>query len=416
MRRTIIGGSACPPAMMRAFQETLRRAGAARLGHDRDEPAGHRVHASRPRTWRWAPSERLAMQAKQGRAVFGVDMKIVDEDGRGTAARRQGRRRAAGARAVDHRQLLQGRRRRPAGRRLVPDRRRRTIDADGFMQITDRSKDVIKSGGEWIGSIDLENIAMAHPAVAMAACIGAKHPKWDERPLLVVVKKPGADVDARGAARLLRGQDRQVVDARRRGLRRRDPARRHRQDAEEQAARAVPRPPAAHRLSGMAPRRRPSLGRSIGPVQAGSFPGAAGLRRGGGGRDLPGRALRRAGDAVRAAARHGDELPVGRRTLRAGHRVHARARCCASALRCSACASRWPRSPRWAGGRWRWSCCSVVLTIVVSMVVARAAGLPGPVRPAHRRRHGDLRRFGGAGACRPRCRPTRARSARRCSP
>jgi fatty-acyl-CoA synthase len=69
-----------------------------------------------------------------------------------------------------------------------------TIDADGFMNITDRSKDVIKSGGEWIGSIDLENIAMAHPAVAMAACIAAKHPKWDERPLLVVVKKPGMDV------------------------------------------------------------------------------------------------------------------------------------------------------------------------------------------------------------------------------
>jgi fatty-acyl-CoA synthase len=62
------------------------------------------------------------------------------------------------------------------------------------MQITDRSKDVIKSGGEWIGSIDIENIAMAHPAVAMAACIAAFHPKWDERPLLVVVKKPGADV------------------------------------------------------------------------------------------------------------------------------------------------------------------------------------------------------------------------------
>ena len=69
-----------------------------------------------------------------------------------------------------------------------------TIDADGFMQITDRSKDVIKSGGEWIGSIDLENIAMAHPAVAMAACIGVKHPKWDERPLLIVTRKPGNDV------------------------------------------------------------------------------------------------------------------------------------------------------------------------------------------------------------------------------
>ena len=68
------------------------------------------------------------------------------------------------------------------------------IDADGYMQITDRSKDVIKSGGEWIGSIDLENIAMAHPAVAMAACIAAFHPKWDERPLLVVMKKPGAEL------------------------------------------------------------------------------------------------------------------------------------------------------------------------------------------------------------------------------
>jgi fatty-acyl-CoA synthase len=69
-----------------------------------------------------------------------------------------------------------------------------TIDPDGFMQITDRSKDVIKSGGEWISSIDVENIAVAHPGVAMAACIGVRHPKWDERPLLVVVKRPGAEL------------------------------------------------------------------------------------------------------------------------------------------------------------------------------------------------------------------------------
>jgi fatty-acyl-CoA synthase len=69
-----------------------------------------------------------------------------------------------------------------------------TIDADGFMQITDRSKDVIKSGGEWISSIDIENIAVAHPAVLMAACIGVAHPKWDERPIVVVVKKPDAHV------------------------------------------------------------------------------------------------------------------------------------------------------------------------------------------------------------------------------
>ena len=69
-----------------------------------------------------------------------------------------------------------------------------TIDPDGFMQITDRSKDVIKSGGEWISSIDLENIAVAHPAIAEAAVIGVHHPKWDERPLVVAVKKPGASV------------------------------------------------------------------------------------------------------------------------------------------------------------------------------------------------------------------------------
>jgi fatty-acyl-CoA synthase len=69
-----------------------------------------------------------------------------------------------------------------------------TVDADGYMQITDRSKDVIKSGGEWISSIDVENIAMAHPDVLMAACIGMAHPKWDERPIVVVVKKPDAQV------------------------------------------------------------------------------------------------------------------------------------------------------------------------------------------------------------------------------
>ena len=69
-----------------------------------------------------------------------------------------------------------------------------TIDVDGYLQITDRSKDVIKSGGEWISSIDIENIAVAHPAVAMAACIGVAHPKWDERPIVLVVKKTGTEL------------------------------------------------------------------------------------------------------------------------------------------------------------------------------------------------------------------------------
>jgi acyl-CoA synthetase (AMP-forming)/AMP-acid ligase II len=81
-----------------------------------------------------------------------------------------------------------------AGRTWFPTGDVATIDADGYMQITDRSKDVIKSGGEWISSIDIENVAVSHPAVAMAACIGIAHPKWDERPLLVVVRKPDSHV------------------------------------------------------------------------------------------------------------------------------------------------------------------------------------------------------------------------------
>jgi acyl-CoA synthetase (AMP-forming)/AMP-acid ligase II len=80
------------------------------------------------------------------------------------------------------------------GTRWFPTGDVATIDPDGTMQITDRSKDVIKSGGEWISSIDLENIAVAHPAIAEAAVIGIKHPKWDERPIVVVVRKPGQEV------------------------------------------------------------------------------------------------------------------------------------------------------------------------------------------------------------------------------
>ena len=81
-----------------------------------------------------------------------------------------------------------------------------TIDAEGYMQITDRSKDVIKSGGEWIGSIDIENIAMAHPAVEQAACIGVFHPKWDERPLLVVVPRRGMQLDKQELLRFYEGK------------------------------------------------------------------------------------------------------------------------------------------------------------------------------------------------------------------
>ncbi len=95
-----------------------------------------------------------------------------------------------------------------------------TIDRYGYMQITDRAKDVIKSGGEWISSIELENLAVGHPKVAEAAVIGVRHPKWDERPLLIVVLKKDQSASKERHPRLHARQDRQLVDARRRRLRR----------------------------------------------------------------------------------------------------------------------------------------------------------------------------------------------------
>jgi acyl-CoA synthetase (AMP-forming)/AMP-acid ligase II len=191
MRRTVIGGSACPPAMMRAFQERLDVAVLHAWGMTEISPLGTAC-ALKPRHAALAPEERLAVQAKQGRAVFGVDMKVVGEDGRELP--RDGE--AAGELMVRGPWVISRYFRDDGGDPLVdgwfPTGDVATIDADGYMQITDRSKDVIKSGGEWISSIDIENIAMANPGVAMAACIAARHPKWDERPLLVVVKKPDA--------------------------------------------------------------------------------------------------------------------------------------------------------------------------------------------------------------------------------
>jgi fatty-acyl-CoA synthase len=140
------------------------------------------------------PQQQMAVLVKQGRAVYGVEMKIVDPDGGELPWDGQ----SSGDLYVKGPWIICGYFKGEGGDPLVggwfPTGDVATIDPDGFMQITDRSKDVIKSGGEWISSIDIENIAMAHPAVAMAACIGVRHPKWDERPLLVVVLKPGAQV------------------------------------------------------------------------------------------------------------------------------------------------------------------------------------------------------------------------------
>jgi 3-(methylthio)propionyl---CoA ligase len=193
MRRTVIGGSACPPAMLRTFQERYGVRVIHAWGMTELSPVGT-VCALKPRHLALDPEQQLAVQAKQGRAVYGVEMKIVGDGGQELP--HDGK--ASGELMVRGPWIIANYFKGEGGNPLVdgwfPTGDVATIDADGYMQITDRSKDVIKSGGEWIGSIDLENIAVAHPAVAMAACIGVRHPKWDERPLLVVQKKAGADV------------------------------------------------------------------------------------------------------------------------------------------------------------------------------------------------------------------------------
>ncbi len=194
LKRTVIGGSACPPAMITAFNDVYGVEVLHAWGMTEMSPLGT-VCTLKNAHLPLNSDDKMKVRLKQGRAVFGVDMKIVDPDGTELAwdGKTSGDLLVKGPWIIDQYFKQQG------GSPLVaggwfPTGDVGTIDAHGYLQITDRSKDVIKSGGEWISSIEVENIAMAHPAVAMAACIGMKHPKWDERPIIAVVKKPGADV------------------------------------------------------------------------------------------------------------------------------------------------------------------------------------------------------------------------------
>ncbi|MBS0612252.1 MAG: fatty-acid--CoA ligase [Proteobacteria bacterium] len=193
LQRTVIGGSACPPAMISTFKDTYGVTVLHAWGMTETSPLGSACTLKLKQT-RLPPEEQMAVLVKQGRAMFGVEMKIVDAGGEELAwdGKTSGDLHVKGPWIT--KSYFKGEGGDPLVDGWFPTGDVATIDADGFMQITDRSKDVIKSGGEWISSIDIENIAMAHPAVAMAACIGVPHPKWDERPVLVVVKKPGAEV------------------------------------------------------------------------------------------------------------------------------------------------------------------------------------------------------------------------------
>ena len=197
LKRTVIGGSACPPAMITAFNDLYGVEVLHAWGMTEMSPLGT-LCTLKNKHLTLSEEEKMKVRLKQGRGIYGVDMKIVDGSGaelpwdgktygdllvKGPWVIREYYQGAGDALAVMP--LMDG---------WFPTGDVATIDADGYMQITDRSKDVIKSGGEWISSIDIENIAVAHPAIAMAACVGMKHPKWDERPIVLVVKKPGQEV------------------------------------------------------------------------------------------------------------------------------------------------------------------------------------------------------------------------------
>ena len=225
LKRTVIGGSACPPAMIRAFRDEYGVEVIHAWGMTELSPLGT-LSKLQSKHLALAEADQQKVLEKQGHVIFGIDMKIVADDGRDLPwdGKTYGNLLVRGPWVI--KEYFKGEGGDPLvydgdGRGWFPTGDVATIDADGYMQITDRSKDVIKSGGEWISSIDLENLAIAHPAVANAAVIGIAHPKWDERPLLIVVKKPGAEVSREDLLKFYEGKiakwwtpdDVQFVDA-----------------------------------------------------------------------------------------------------------------------------------------------------------------------------------------------------------
>jgi 3-(methylthio)propionyl---CoA ligase len=193
MRCTAVGGSAMPQALIAKFMDEYNVE--VRHGWGMTETTAVATMGTlSPESAAWTPAQRHALIAKQGKSVFGVEIKIVDESG--ATLPRDGS--AQGELMVRGQWILSSYfkgEKSPLVDGWFPTGDIATIDAEGVMQIRDRTKDVIKTGGEWISSIDLESAAVGHPAVAMAAVIGVKHPKWDERPLLFIVRKPGQSVE-----------------------------------------------------------------------------------------------------------------------------------------------------------------------------------------------------------------------------
>lgn len=190
LKRLIVGGSAAPRAMIQKFEELLGAYVIHAWGMSETSPLAT-IGTLLDKHRDLALPQRYDVQAKQGRAIYGVEIEIFGEDGQPLPhdGKAFGDLKARGPWVASGYYRADGDATDAAG--WFPTGDVATLDADGFVQITDRSKDVIKSGGEWISSIDLENAAVGHPDVQEAAVIGVAHPRWQERPLLVIVPKAG---------------------------------------------------------------------------------------------------------------------------------------------------------------------------------------------------------------------------------
>ncbi|WP_339333940.1 long-chain-fatty-acid--CoA ligase [uncultured Maricaulis sp.] len=205
VERVLIGGSALPEALLRAYEDKYGVVMQQGWGMTEMSPLGT-VNALLPKHDGLDREEIIKVKLKQGRLVFGVGMRIVDDEGKELPW--DGK--SSGHVQVRGPWIASGYYRGAGAESFTDDGWFETgdvahLDGNGFMTITDRSKDVIKTGGEWISSIDLENAAMGHPSVGMAAAVGMPHPKWQERPLLVVQLKPGAEPDGASIIEYLRG-------------------------------------------------------------------------------------------------------------------------------------------------------------------------------------------------------------------
>ncbi|MEO9652865.1 MAG: long-chain-fatty-acid--CoA ligase [Roseobacter sp.] len=205
LQRTAVGGSACPPTMIQAFRddygvETLHAWGMTEMS-----PVGT-VNAPLAKHLELAPADLNKLRENQGRPVWGVEMKIVDDTGKplpedGIA---QGELLVRGHFILDAYFHMTTEETLQDGWFNTGDVA--SIDPDGYLTIKDRAKDIIKSGGEWISSVELENIAIAHPEIVDAAVIGVPHPKWDERPVLVAVKAEGSGITQDQAISVFEGK------------------------------------------------------------------------------------------------------------------------------------------------------------------------------------------------------------------